>query len=296
MSKKNGGKSKPSKPGKSREPLDAANASGRRLLSGVVQLATRSDEFLDPISELDPDKLHDIAFRFKSLIEDTVDLMGAEEAAKFFITATATAFGGAEELASSLADALNELTEPEMEIYRLKVAIRDAPVKIERIIDVPDCSLGYLNEVIQCAFGWANSHLHVFDVDREQFGPILDDDMGMSEWQDESTVLLSDLLTTKKKTKLTYTYDMGDNWQHQVELISRTPVEKRAAFAVCVDGKGQGPPEDCGGVWGYGEMLERLKKGKPEEFDFLEPDYDANLFDSKDANAKLKRLKWKDFH
>lgn len=278
--------------------LPFAAKPGKPLLSGVVSLATGESNDSEPLSAWDPDKVNDIALRFKTLIEETVDLMGPEDAAKFLISATAMAFGGDDELADSFATALNdlgELVEPRMEVYRLKVSLHDAPVKIERLIEVPDCSLGYLNEVIQAAFGWTNSHLHVFDMDREQFGPPMDDNLGMVEWQDENTVRLSDLLPTKKK-KLIYTYDMGDDWRHQIEIVSKTPIEKRPLYAITIEGKGHEPPEDCGGVWGYAEMLGRLKSGTPEEFDFLESNYDPDFFDLKKANARLKQIKWKDFH
>jgi Plasmid pRiA4b ORF-3-like protein len=206
----------------------------KSLLSSIVARATGEEEAELSPSEIEMEGVSNIALRLQDLIEDTVELMGVDNAAKFFLAATAEAFGGADILVDSL---VAGVAEPTSQVYRLKISIMDSSPKIERVIDVPDCSLGYLHEVIQDTFGWTNSHLHAFDDGREQYGPTFDDDGGMPmEWADECDVLLSELIGESKKKKFTYTYDFGDSWMHEIEFISKQPVEKLPASAVCVSG------------------------------------------------------------
>jgi hypothetical protein len=222
--------------------------------------------------------------------------MGADEAAKFFLTATATAFGGFEGMGDALEEAMRDMMEPELKVYRLKISITNSPTRIERVVDVPDCTLGYLHEVIQDAFDWTNSHLHVFEEGDQSFGPVFEDGGIPADWADEDSYLLSDLIGTASKKKLSYTYDFGDDWVHKIELVSKSEIDKRPVCAVCISGYGAGPPEDCGGVYGYGEILERLENNKLSDEDWLPPNFDPTHFDLKKTNAALKRLKWSDFH
>jgi hypothetical protein len=42
--------------------------------------------------------------------------------------------------------------------------------------------------------------------------------------------------------------------------------EEGLVYPRCVDGKRACPPEDCGGVWGYGKLLEVLSDPKNKEY------------------------------
>ena len=49
-------------------------------------------------------------------------------------------------------------------IYQFKVTLKDIKPPVWRRVQVPDCTLGELHEVIQIAMGWTDSHLHQFVV------------------------------------------------------------------------------------------------------------------------------------
>lgn len=53
-----------------------------------------------------------------------------------------------------------------------------------------------------------------------------------------------------------YTYDMGDNWHHQIVMEAIQPGVKTAVYPRCLAGERACPPEDCGGVVGYIHFLE----------------------------------------
>src|SRR5690606_16914052 len=54
--------------------------------------------------------------------------------------------------------------EPSDRIYQFKVTLKDVKPPIWRRVQVPDCTLGDLHEVLQIALGWTDSHLHQFVV------------------------------------------------------------------------------------------------------------------------------------
>ena len=126
--------------------------------------------------------------------------------------------------------------------------MREVVPVVERVIDVPAAiTLDELHEVLQVAIGWADSHLHQFRTDDAVF-TVPFEDWGEDDEFDERGVRLSTL-----PTRFVYAYDLGDNWKHDVEVLGSGGDEPG-----CVSGEGACPPEDCGGVGGYEELLEAL--------------------------------------
>src|SRR6516165_12219586 len=62
----------------------------------------------------------------------------------------------------------------------------------------------------------------------------------------------------------------------------------------CLHGKNACPPEDCGGIWGYYELLKTLKNPKHKEhrqmLDWLGGQFDPSHFDTQKINAELRGL------
>ena len=66
--------------------------------------------------------------------------------------------------------------------------------------------------------GWTNSHLHEFDIGGLSYGPMDAEARAMGYPAfDEKRVRLSDF---KRRPGITFTYiyDLGDNWEHDVEI------------------------------------------------------------------------------
>ncbi len=57
-------------------------------------------------------------------------------------------------------------------------------------------------------------------------------------------------------------------------------------------GKNNCPPEDCGGIWGYYDMLEILKHPEHEEYkeyvEWLGEEFDPKYFDKNEINEMLE--------
>jgi len=154
---------------------------------------------------------------------------------------------------------------PKKQVYQFKVTLKDVKPPIWRRIQVPSTySFWDLHVAIQDAMGWLDCHLHEFRV-RDVNGQMLsfgipDDDFGddfgdeiLPGWKHRISKYLS-----LAKPVFEYVYDFGDDWRHKVELEAVLPAEREAVYPRCIKGKRACPPEDCGGPWGYQELLQVL--------------------------------------
>jgi hypothetical protein len=146
------------------------------------------------------------------------------------------------------------------DIYQLKVTLLGTNPPIWRCLLVPaDLTLAQLHNVLQTAMGWNNEHMHEFRAGQRRFGrpePV-DPFMRTPRVESERTALLAAVLQ-RRGAKMIYTYDLGDNWEHGIVLEKQLPAEPHTTYPICTDGQLACPPEDCGGIPGYYEMLDAL--------------------------------------
>jgi Plasmid pRiA4b ORF-3-like protein len=116
-----------------------------------------------------------------------------------------------------------------------------------------DTRLDHLHDMIVAAFGWQDYHMHVFTSGPEEFGPP-DPELGHT---DERRVSLGQLIGGIGD-RLRYTYDFGDDWQHEIVVEDLLDADPDTHYPALVAAKGACPPEDCGGPWGYAELKEIL--------------------------------------
>ncbi len=137
--------------------------------------------------------------------------------------------------------------------------------------------LDRLHEMIVAAFGWQDYHMHVFASGRDEFG-LPDPELGFI---DERHVSLGELIGGVGD-RLRYTYDFGDDWQHEITVEELLDADPETHHPILVAAKGACPPEDCGGAWGYAELKEILADPSHEQhqemLDWLDLD-NASEFD-----------------
>ena len=182
------------------------------------------------------------------------------------------------------------------DIYQIKVTLRDSKPSIWRRIQVPsDINLGKLHRILQVVMGWYDSHLHQFIVGGTYYGEPDPDYRTMgTDMRDEKRVKLNQIVRGEK-SRFRYEYDFGDSWEHELLVEKILPPEPRGRYPICLKGKGACPPEDVGGVWGYGDFLEAIKDPKhPEHNDMLEwigGEFDPEAFDLDEVNEALAHLR-----
>ena len=184
--------------------------------------------------------------------------------------------------------------------YQIKMTLRGSKPPIWRRVVLPgDTTLEDLHYVIQTVMGWQNCHLHMFQIGKQRFsgaGP----DGYEPEWDpdelDEAEFRLCDVIF-REKTKFRYDYDFGDDWEHQLvveKIVSDPEKQKGKGKVMCLAGKGACPPEDCGGIWGYYQMLETLSDPDDPEYEDKKEwlggdDFDPAAFDVNQVNQALDR-------
>ena len=143
--------------------------------------------------------------------------------------------------------------------------------------------------------GWEDGHMHEFSIGQRRFGrPDLEDQfMGMPSVENERMVRLSGILG-RVGSKAIYTYDFGDTWEHSIVLEKRLPVDPNTTYPICTDGQLACPPEDCGGVPGFYDLVEALANPNHERheemLDWIGDDFDPQAFSVEKVNKMLAPL------
>lgn len=153
-------------------------------------------------------------------------------------------------------------------IYQVKITLLGGKPPIWRRVEVPNISLESLHAVIQIVLPWDSSHLWEFAVNRdERYGMSKDSDYGfdMDNGSEPATGVTLEQLVARNVKKFLYTYDFGDSWEHRIDIEKVLPGQPGVRYPRLVDGKRAGPPEDCGGIWGYARLLEVLGNPKHPE-------------------------------
>jgi len=196
----------------------------------------------------------------------------------------------------------------------LKVTLEIENHNIWRRLVVPiNTTFTQLHKVLQAAFSWHDYHLHEFFIygnERQDVSFInhpfyskdgykaivnLVSDEEAFDYPNESGIemifekgiKLSEYIPKYKR--LMYVYDFGDNWQHYIE-VQKVIDNYDKNYAVCIDGKGNAPPEDVGGEYGYDEFLEIISdKNNPEYENMMAwvENQGYKEFDIEEVNKKI---------
>lgn len=188
---------------------------------------------------------------------------------------------------------------PDAQVWQLKIGLRGSKPPIWRRVLVPSSiRLNELHGVIQLSFGWMDAHMHAFSTEGPYRGTLYRPPEFMDEGEiDESTVSLGEVLSDAGK-KLSYVYDFGDDWVHDIQLEKTLPEAAREDLPVCTGGRGAGPAEDSGGIWGWMDKVEAANDPSHEEHaevrDWLglEPGetVDSRKLDLEEVNFRLAML------
>jgi hypothetical protein len=179
-------------------------------------------------------------------------------------------------------------------VHQLKVTLSGIRPPIWRRIQVPsDVTLARLHSIIQVTMGWIDCHLHQFDVGGLVYGDVSLNDDGWFEVLNERTARLA-RVAPLPKSRLRYQYDFGDDWNHVILVEAVLPAASGIRYPICLKGKRACPPEDCGGTWGYGNLLEAIADPAHAEHstlrDWLGKSFDPGAFDLNAINQRLARF------
>ena len=179
----------------------------------------------------------------------------------------------------------------ESPVYRLKATLKESAPPIWRRIEVRgSTTLARLHTILQTVMGWTDSHLHEFVVGDVRYG------MRDMEWdpldprKDERRARLG-AIVAGVKDRFSYEYDLGDGWVHDIVVEQVSPAEPDVRYPRCIGGERACPPEDVGGISGYGDFLEALRDPAHEEHETIVEwsggSFDPEAFDREAINREL---------
>ena len=189
-------------------------------------------------------------------------------------------------------------------IFQFKITLKNINPTIWRRIQVPSkYSFWDLHVAIQDSMGWFDCHLHAFRLKRPHGRKMLeigipsddfDDIKILPDWDEN----IANYFIEPGKTA-EYEYDFGDSWHHEILFEGILLKEKNTKYPVCLAGKRACPPEDCGGVWGYENLLKILRDPKKEEYESMVEwlsgwygKYDPERFDNKKIKFDNPKTRW----
>ena len=160
------------------------------------------------------------------------------------------------------------------QVLQFKIELQEiSPIIWRRILVPSDYNFWDLHVAIQDSMGWKDYHLHDFEIrgkgkrkavkigipdfdrtgDREEVYP---------GWEIPVFVYFNEL-----GLKADYEYDYSDSWIHTVQLEGYLYKEMRIKYPICIGGERACPPEDCGGVSGYYNVLKTISDIANEDYE-----------------------------
>lgn len=189
---------------------------------------------------------------------------------------------------------------PMKQEFHIRIKLNNAPVNIWRELVVPsNITLEMLAYVLIDAMGWRHEHLYQYFgknnicyMNSRELKHRNDSFFAfMSRVQYKNSEKTSlEMVLQPKGERLKFEYDFGDSWTHDLWVKgARNYAPNEEPIIKLLKAQGECPPEDCGGVWGYAELLELNKKKRKtaEEKERLEW-YDI----PKDFDPEVCDLEW----
>jgi hypothetical protein len=181
-------------------------------------------------------------------------------------------------------------------VYEFKLRLLEVFPPIWRSVQVPEAySFWDLHVALQDAMGWLDYHLHLFRVTKPDTGEavqigIPDDDA----FEGDEPILPGWEIPIAHYfpgpgVAARYEYDFGDGWEHELTIEAILPRQPGQKYPQCVGGARACPPEDCGGVGGYEDLLTVLRTPTHEEYESI-LQWIGGRFDPEEFDPKRVRF------
>jgi hypothetical protein len=181
---------------------------------------------------------------------------------------------------------------PAEKVYQLHLKVAGCrPVIWRRLLVRETMWLSRLHEAIQIVFDWYDYQTHSFSFGDLRFGnPAKDGDRVV---EDDRDATLADV-GLEAHAHFAYDYDFDEGWRVDVAVESSAARRKGVRYPRCAAGARAGPPEDCGGVEAYHDMLACIKEPHTdlgrEWMEWLGPGYDSEACELDKINRALRKL------
>jgi len=192
----------------------------------------------------------------------------------------------------SLHEGKGSAKKPVEKVFTLRMHVVGCTPRIWRKMLVREGMwLSRLHDSIQVAFDWYDYQTHIFAFDDLHLGnPQRRNELVI---EDDRDVTLSDL-DLASRDRIYYEYFFGEGWKVEVRVEKIGNVEKGVHYPSVLAGERAGPPEDCGGLEAFHDMLACIKEPETdlgrEWLEWLGPNFDPQVCDLEKINKALRKL------
>ena len=175
---------------------------------------------------------------------------------------------------------------PSKDRYIFRIELENFGPPIWRRLSIgADSTFSDLHSAIQALFDWDGWHCHCFQIRK---GRSIVSSIGSDELDDlpEWETPLSEIFK-RKGSKIHYVYDFGDNWTHLITQEGKVPAKKGETGPICLGGERIGPPEDCGGIRGFDQLLDP-ENDKADDDEGYDPEFLKHLREGKFSPEDVK--------
>ncbi len=179
------------------------------------------------------------------------------------------------------------------QVLQLRLTLLGAQPPVWRQVQVRESMwLSGLHDAIQVCFDWFDYQTHQFALGGSRYGnPRQGNDLLV---EDDRDIPLGELSLPDHSPCL-YVYEFGEGWRVEIKFEAALAPEKGIRYPICIGGERAGPPEDCGGIEAFHDMLASLQEPGTELCDewraWVGPDYDPARCDLALINQSLRKLR-----
>jgi hypothetical protein len=186
----------------------------------------------------------------------------------------------------------SRMKKPPVQVLVLELSVAGCVPRIWRRFEVKESMwLARLHDSIQVAFDWFDYQTHTFSLEDLRLGNPAKRDGVLVE--DDRDLTLSEI-ELGKRGGMVYDYHFGDGWRVDIRVEKVIPAVKGAVYPRCVAGERAGPPEDCGGLEAFHDMLACIQEPHTdlgrEWLEWLGPLHDVERCDVVAINKGLRKF------
>ncbi len=171
---------------------------------------------------------------------------------------------------------------PFQNVLQILIELEGVDPTVWRRILVPETFFwSDLHPILQAAMGWGMEHDYEFILEEKNGHEVDHQTLGETRVAD----------SVKADETFEYLYDPEDQWRHKVTIEAILPKNKLMQYPVCIGGENACPPEECGGIKGYEDLLACVEDPSSEDhknvMEWVGGFFDPVGFDANYVNQEL---------
>lgn len=142
-----------------------------------------------------------------------------------------------------------------VDLLQLRVSLQKvSPLIWRRLLVRSDSTIADLHHTLQIVMDWEDLHLYHFLIRGRRYGI---GRIGAFGFREDAHQVRLERFGFSLREKFIYVYDYYDQWQLEIRVEARVPLDPQRRYPACVAGQRAAPPEECGGPWQFLALKQR---------------------------------------